>query len=522
MSSNDSKSQTNPVLTKLLGFIRKGDVSGVETTLKQHDWTELTTQDLTSTGTHSGVLHEVVSFTGSYNNSLDFPTRSANGSITAAQANCDPSPDLIGARMMTALLADDRVDQALFDMDANDNSRESILSRCASRRYTAIVKLLLADRRMSDAMIRKPNLFGSTPLLLAALESFSSRKGHVPTVEALLADPRVDETVIDCTFNSWKSYYGSRWTALTAAAHDGDAVMVETLLLANCNVAHITLHDWDYQWDLRDYRRTALMFAADKGHVAVMKVLLACDRVTTEVLSVADKDGVTALLLAVRRGHVDIVKLLLADDRVTTAVLSIADKDDGATALSLAVRCGHVDIVKLLLADDRVDCTIVHHADNNDNTVLQLVLRYLDMPCMLTLLLSTSKMPFGTIVEELREFQWFFRDRAGYKDIMLDELTRRQMIAIYPPSDRLQWPQRLTMSDTVPHSESDVDGKSDADGKSDRGNVIDIVSGCGLVDSLFSSKLFDVQVLGIIREYVPVRYAEEFYDDFDYNDDFDY
>jgi ankyrin repeat protein len=103
-----------------------------------------------------------------------------------------------------------------------------------------------------------------------------------------------------------------------------------------------------------DYGRTPLALAAEEGHEAVAKLLLATGNVDVDS---KDSTGWTALLWAARNGHETVVKLLLSRSGVD------ADSRDpgGRTPLSHAVERGHKAVGKLLVERDDVE------ADSKDN-----------------------------------------------------------------------------------------------------------------------------------------------------------
>jgi hypothetical protein len=113
--------------------------------------------------------------------------------------------------------------------------------------------------------------------------------------------------------------------------------------------AMIALLKHGHEPDSKDsYDRTPLSYAAENGHEAVVKLLLAKDGVN---LNYMDQFDETPLLFAVENGHEAVVKLLLAKDGVDLNSKSIYDR----TPLSHAVGNGHEAVVKLLLAKDGVD-----------------------------------------------------------------------------------------------------------------------------------------------------------------------
>jgi ankyrin repeat protein len=122
-----------------------------------------------------------------------------------------------------------------------------------------------------------------------------------------------------------------RMTGLHLAAYFG---RVETAMALLKN-----RHDLDSK---DTYGRTPLLWAAEKGHAAVVKLLLE----KGAELETKDKDyGQTPLSWAVKSGHEAVVKLLLEKG----AELETKDKDYGRTPLLWAVKSGHETVVKLLL-----------------------------------------------------------------------------------------------------------------------------------------------------------------------------
>jgi serine/threonine-protein phosphatase 6 regulatory ankyrin repeat subunit B len=101
-------------------------------------------------------------------------------------------------------------------------------------------------------------------------------------------------------------------------------------------------------------KRTALMAAAENGHIAIVKLLLAVPLLDVPLLDVNAKDvsDQTALMFAAHEGHTDVVEKLLA---VPDINVNAKDKY-GYTALMWAAGEGHTAIVELLIkADADVD-----------------------------------------------------------------------------------------------------------------------------------------------------------------------
>ena len=103
-----------------------------------------------------------------------------------------------------------------------------------------------------------------------------------------------------------------------------------------------------YNPDLQDsYGRAPLSWAAERGHEAVVKLLLETGKVDVDS---KDRYGRTPLSWAADRGHEAVVKLLLETGKV-----DVDSKDRGRTPLSWAAERGHEAVVKLLLETGKVD-----------------------------------------------------------------------------------------------------------------------------------------------------------------------
>lgn len=86
--------------------------------------------------------------------------------------------------------------------------------------------------------------------------------------------------------------------------------------------------------------RTATMYAAEKGNVKALDVLIK----NWAILERADRvTGDTALILAVRNGHIEAVRALLA-----VAVRKDTKNNAGETAKDVAEEIGREDIARLL------------------------------------------------------------------------------------------------------------------------------------------------------------------------------
>ena len=92
---------------------------------------------------------------------------------------------------------------------------------------------------------------------------------------------------------------------------------------------------------------TALHWAAKLGHVRIVRLLLADDRVDVNYRS---QTGGTALHIAAENGHAEVVQLLLGSDKI-----DVNSKDEyGRTPMNYAMLQTHFGIIELLLADPRL------------------------------------------------------------------------------------------------------------------------------------------------------------------------
>jgi len=126
---------------------------------------------------------------------------------------------------------------------------------------------------------------------------------------------------------------GTGETALINAASRGLTEAVEILLNAGANIEARTKIE----------EKTALLLAADEGHVNIVRVLIAW----RSNVNARDNDGKTALIVAAARGHADIVQLLLqhgADvntkDRFDNTALQKAEKHGGPAVTQLLRAAG--------------------------------------------------------------------------------------------------------------------------------------------------------------------------------------
>ncbi|OCL02380.1 hypothetical protein AOQ84DRAFT_382728, partial [Glonium stellatum] len=187
-------------------------------------------------------------------------------------------------------------------------------------------------RKKPDAMraLHVAAYFGLREATLALLEP-----GHNPNSKETFNRKALLRVGIDV--NLADNYNG--WTALSWAIEKEHEAVVKLLLA----VDGIDVNSTDGYKGM-----PALLQAVKKRNMAIVKLLLAMDSID---VNLKDEDGQTALLWAIRMGHEAVVKLLIAIDGIDVN----AKGRDGQTALSWAIEMGHEAVVKLLLAVDGID-----------------------------------------------------------------------------------------------------------------------------------------------------------------------
>ena len=127
------------------------------------------------------------------------------------------------------------------------------------------------------------------------------------------------------------------------------------------------------EWDINatdTMGRTALAWAAIRGHEGIVKILLQQKEVKVDTTDI--EYGRTPLLWATKSGHEGVVKLLLEREDINP---NAADTKFGRTPLILAADGGHEGVVKLLLERGDINPDI---QDLSGETALQLASSYGD------------------------------------------------------------------------------------------------------------------------------------------------
>jgi ankyrin repeat protein len=440
---------------KLLSGINSGDVSCLEAVLRDSSTQVMSAQSLKTVC----VLLKII----------DWNERHKKRNL---HKNVDgkSDPDSVATSMMRVVLTDSRVDKAVFRSLMKQRGR-TVLVRAVEIGNVSMVQLLLSHPHMTKKIISRCGYDDKhTALNLAA------REGNVSSMAVLLSDPRVDKTHAD--------KYGR--TVLIHACTKGQVDVVK-LLLAHPAMDKALIDHQDASG------RSALCWAARKGHVSVMKVMLADPRVDRVSMSNVDTQGCNSLMCACIMEQVDVVKLLLAHPAMDKALIDHQDAC-GRSALYWAACTSKVSTLDVILADFRVDIASLDQADDNDTTALMNAAVH-NRTHNVDMLLCNSKTSFGNIAQAL-DWELYMSDDHDIAQMMAMELTRRQMCAIYPSKDRQMWPKATAAVEVTDMTNAN---NGDADTKL-RSDSADIVHNA-LLDSFFSAQLFDVNVLGIIREY---------------------
>ena len=129
------------------------------------------------------------------------------------------------------------------------------------------------------------------------------------------------------------------WTALHIAAWEGNTEATQ-LLLSQPSISVNAKNKW---------KSTPLMMAAGSGNLSIINLLLLHPR--TQIDLQADYYGRTALIEAAVKGHISVVKTLVSNG----ANVNITDKTGRNSALVEAIKNGHANIATYLLRSGLLD-----------------------------------------------------------------------------------------------------------------------------------------------------------------------
>jgi len=227
-----------------------------------------------------------------------------------------------------------------LELNAKDKQGWTALTWAAARGHDLFVKQLL---KYKETEVDIMDTRGFTPLMHAAWH------GNAKVVKQLLA--------LD----------NSRRVNLNAYSIDGRTAISYAAAKGHCAIIEILLRETEVDPNYTSTSQTTpLMYAIQEGMTNTAKALLSDHRVTP---TLQDKNGDTALHLAVKARAVEVLKLLLQDPRVDPNHKGM----DDYTPLDLAAESGHTEILKLLLGELRVD---PNHESRNSYTPLALAAKY--------------------------------------------------------------------------------------------------------------------------------------------------
>ncbi|HSW76337.1 MAG TPA: ankyrin repeat domain-containing protein [Candidatus Saccharimonadales bacterium] len=142
---------------------------------------------------------------------------------------------------------------------------------------------------------------------------------------------------------------------------------IEIILFGACAYGNIEIVRKLLRFDINinasdKYGRTSLFAAVERGHIEIVKLLLANSKVD---VNKATHFGMTPLFIAAQEGKADIVELFLGDPRTEINKANI----DGVTPLFMAAQEGKKEVVKLFLKNPKTE---MNKADNRGITPLHI------------------------------------------------------------------------------------------------------------------------------------------------------
>lgn len=185
----------------------------------------------------------------------------------------------------------------------------------------------VVEKDFQGYLIRSPTAPNSLTLISTANANFLTVAQYQNLLTAQRAESQKEETKKSMVTDNATT--PNNESLLCLAAKAGKADEVKSLLTSK-------------DADERDTDgRTALMWAAGKGHLDIANLLLEAGA----NINATEFDGTTPLVWAAGSGHTNIVQRLLQQK----ATVNLA-AEDGSTALMLAAGEGHADVVKILIA----------------------------------------------------------------------------------------------------------------------------------------------------------------------------
>jgi hypothetical protein len=242
-----------------------------------------------------------------------------------------------------------------------------------------------------------------------------------------------------------------------------------------------------------------LFFSLQESDLATFEwVLQHADR---DIVSETDEIGFGILFRAVQAGKPEFVDDLLH----YMSKQDIEDEDDGnESPLSMAIIIGNEDIVDLFLKNETIDKSFFKL--ESGGSILHCAIQYAEHH-ILEKLVGHRHIPFEFLEKLLHEctqirahdFHTLCEETSDLNEsirILDDEITRRRVLTIFPSRNVNLWPKIATPSD---HHIDSATSSHDSTTSSHPVHGTDARSN-GLINC-FGSKLFEPQLLRIIREY---------------------
>lgn len=263
----------------------------------------------------------------------------------------------------------------LLDLNANPNLRDCDggfpLWYAVQYGHADVVRQLLDHGDLSEVNSSLTEFVGNriiaTPLVCALMNGFTDIAEMLAEMDGIDAHAQAecdDATVLGFAIKTRHEDIALRLLAkygvgpysdhkdpvgelLVHSASIGSTRLVKSLLLEH-KVNSIMPYPNDPEYEFGS--STALVAAAEKGHDAVVRLLLEHDSSRPDESS----GGATALFKAASNGHTNTVKILLADGRIDVN----KQTDWGNTPLSVAAFNGHEAVVQALLMNEETDPNI--------------------------------------------------------------------------------------------------------------------------------------------------------------------
>ncbi|PNP60690.1 hypothetical protein FNYG_14580 [Fusarium nygamai] len=244
------------------------------------------------------------------------------------------------------------VEKGLLATDGASQSANSAIARAHYRLFKSCIRYLEMEEIFQSITVHQRNLRSKVPLLHYATTTWVT---HAKQSEAREVSQANLSDYLDwpseSLIQSWVRIYREIDMYSADCPPEGTNSLHVVSRYGLIQTLWVILQKADQlgnDIDCRDdYGRSPLSWAAEKGHEAIVKLLLATGKVDVNLKAYG---GQTPLSWAAEKGHEAIVKLLLATGKVDVDLQAYG----GQTPLSWAAEKGHQAIVKLLLATRRV------------------------------------------------------------------------------------------------------------------------------------------------------------------------